>query len=361
MRLLHVFSTFAVGGPQIRFCRIARSLGDRHHHLVVAMDGNFDAWSRLDGFRHVERLELGGALLPWPLSHFRLRKIIRGTKADRLITYNWGAIEWLAANHLPRICPHIHVEDGFRPDEAARLKRRRNWFRRLVFYGSKFRLLVPSLKLMSIAEAHWLPAGVHPILLRNGVDLGNYKRHTRSAARRLLGLPDDQLMVGTVATLRPEKNLARMIRAHARADTGAILLIVGDGPERQNLERIASAEASGSVRFTGALSDVAPALAAMDVYAVSSDTEQLPISLIEAMASSLPVAAVSVGDIALALSTENAARIGPEGDEESLTSQIRTLCSDANLRRLIGDANRRKAEVTFDERQMVGDFLKAVL
>ena len=116
------------------------------------------------------------------------------------------------------------------------------------------------------------------------------------------------MVIGTVAALRAEKNIARLIRALARlpAAAPARLVIVGDGPERAALEALAVAEGvGGRVEFAGHCADPAPLYAGFDIFALSSDTEQMPLSVLEAMASGLPVAATDVGDVAAMLDAAN--------------------------------------------------------
>jgi len=123
--LLHVFPTFGIGGSQARFAAIANHFGGRYRHAIVALDGVYDCLDRLDGSVDAQRWDVPapkGRTIPNVLA---FRRILRTRKPDLLVTYNWGAIEWALANR-PRIVPHIHIEDGFGPEEAERqLFRRR--------------------------------------------------------------------------------------------------------------------------------------------------------------------------------------------------------------------------------------------
>ena len=95
----------------------------------------------------------------------------------------------------------------------------------------------------------------------------------------------------------------------------ARLVIVGDGPERAALERLSRrARAGRAGGFAGHLADPAPLYAGFDIFALSSDTEQMPLSVLEAMASGLPVAATDVGDVAAMLAAENQAFVTPLDD-----------------------------------------------
>ena len=131
IRLLHVFSTFAVGGPQVRFAALRRRLGPAFEHVVVSVDGNLDAARLSDGgIRLRQAVTRKGRGLS--LAGLRaLRKVLREERPDLLLTYNWGAIEWALADRFRPICRHLHVVDGFGPEEALRQLPRRVWLRRL--------------------------------------------------------------------------------------------------------------------------------------------------------------------------------------------------------------------------------------
>jgi glycosyltransferase involved in cell wall biosynthesis len=144
-------------------------------------------------------------------------------------------------------------------------------------------------------RAHWA-------VMRNGVDVARFASpETREAARARLGLDPNRAVVGTIGRLEPRKGyevlLAAMQVIAARTNgTCPQVLLVGDGPLREALERRTDEVGLGHVvRFTGNLSDVRPALAAMDVFVLPSHEEGMSNALLEAMASGRPVVATAVG------------------------------------------------------------------
>ncbi|PIY27076.1 MAG: hypothetical protein COZ10_00885 [Comamonadaceae bacterium CG_4_10_14_3_um_filter_60_75] len=109
------------------------------------------------------------------------------------------------------------------------------------------------------------------------------------------------ITIGTVAGLRPEKNIPRLIQAFAavRARQNARLVVVGGGPELPALQALAARlGVAEDVEFAGYLADPISRLIEFDLFALSSDTEQLPIAMLEAMACGIPVVATRVGDVA---------------------------------------------------------------
>lgn len=305
--LLHAFATFDLGGPQARFVALANAFGDRYRHLIVAMDRRYGAADRLSpgiDWRSVDVPIIKGTGLA---NRATFRRALNDLRPDMLITYNWGAIEWVAAN-LPRRVRNVHVEEGFERAEASRQFTRRKWLRRVLLNATRTPVIVASAALAEIARATWKLPPERIAHLRNGVDttrFGAAAGSARSAARARYNLPLDARVVGTLAGLRPEKNIARLLRAFARLDAPVdsaeplYLLLLGDGAQRGELERLAEHLGVGPrVRFAGMVTDPADALPALDLFALSSDTEQLPIALLEAMACHLPVVATRVGDVA---------------------------------------------------------------
>jgi glycosyltransferase involved in cell wall biosynthesis len=143
-------------------------------------------------------------------------------------------------------------------------------------------------------------AGSHVTSVPTGIDLARYAPADRGAARRRLGLAEEGLVIGIIATLRSWKGHRYLLDAFAQLeDTTARLFVVGDGPGFDNLK--AQAEALGiSARVTmpGNQADVAPWLAALDVFALPSyANEGVPQAIMQAQASGLPVISTPVGSI----------------------------------------------------------------
>lgn len=324
--LLHAFSTFQLGGPQARFVELANAFGPMFRHTVVAMDNRFDAGERLNASVNWTPMPLkvikGGAMANRGL----FRQVLLSQRPDLLVSYNWGSIEWAAAN-LPRVCAQVHVEDGFGPEEAERQLPRRVWMRRALLGWGRVPVVVISRQLERIALQVWkLPAsGVRWIA--NGVRVPKQPRSPRIPST------GDAICVGTVAGLRPEKNIARLIKAFARlrAVLPARLIVVGGGPLQPDLEKLAQAlGVADDVEFTGYLSDPGSRLKDFDIFALSSDTEQLPLALLEAMALGMPVVATAVGDVPAILAEVSAANVCPPDDEAFAQTMLRVAQAGAD-------------------------------
>ena len=161
--------------------------------------------------------------------------------------------------------------------------------------------------------------------------------------------------MGTAAPLRAEKNLGRLIKAFAGLPShlSANLLVIGDGPQRALLERLASAHgAAERVHFVGHTDAVEGYLAHLDVFAMSSDTEQMPSSLLQAMAASLPVIATDVGDVKWILSEDNAPFVVAKHDEAAFAAGLAALLGDPALRARLARANQARVRAEFPEERM---------
>lgn len=347
MTLLHVFPTFAVGGSQMRFAALANRFGRRYRHVIVAMDGCTDCRERLHSGLDLSFVDAGQRPRDTLGTVRRFAALLKQVRPSRLITYNWGSIECAMANWPARV-PHIHIEDGFGPEEAAGQLPRRVLTRRLVLRHST--VVLPSQTLYRLALDVWrLPERVLRYV-PNGVDCARFSRPGIKAFE----WDGEGPVIGTLASLRPEKNLVRLIDAFAmlRRRMPCRLVIVGDGAERARLEAHAAASGfSADIRFTGQIADTERAYAGFDVLALSSDTEQMPTAVLEAMAAGLPVVSTKVGDVLNMVAESNRPYITPL-DAESLANAIGTVLSEPGLARQIGAANQVEARRRYDQDRM---------
>lgn len=344
--LLHVFSSFGVGGVQVRFASIVNHFGRRWRHAVIAMDGDLSCRERLNpgldlDFPAIEICKgdtVGNVL--------RFRHRLRQMRPNLLVTSNWGTIEWSMANAVP-VVRQVHIEDGFGPDDRGGRLPRRALARRILLRNRV--MVLPSRTLWTIATQIWR---LNPDRLRyvpNGIDVARL-----AALPATLEIPKQAPSIGTVAALRAEKNIGRLLRAFALATPGlqARLTIVGDGRERAALQAMAAdLGVGGRVHFAGHIADPAALLQQFDVFAMSSDTEQMPLSLLEAMAAGLAVASTDVGDVRSMLAAENGPYVTAL-DDAALAAALRALIDHGALRRALGAANRAKAEREFDQARM---------
>ena len=350
--IMHVFPSFGYGGQQTRLAALANGLGDEFSHFVISLDGDIAAQSLIHDTISIQYKELilkkSSGLSPSNV--LKLRALLRDIKPNLLCTYNWGSLESALANRFGLKAPHIHFEDGFGPDESLENQKTRRIIARRAFL-SNATVIVPSTKLEDLAKSIWKLKKNTVRRVTNGVDYERFQKPPTQIKQ--------QIVVGSVGALRPEKNYGRLITAFKKADRRhkASLKIIGEGPERAVLvEMINQAQGTTNITLPGATDAPELCYQELDVFALSSDTEQAPLSLMEAMAAGLPVLSTNVGDIASMVSSENRAFITPLGDEEAYATALTHLLDNSDARATLGAANRKKAKEAFSLEQMVEQY-----
>ncbi|MBT5047931.1 MAG: glycosyltransferase [Rhodospirillaceae bacterium] len=358
--LLHIFPSYGHGGVPIRIATVINHFGPRYRHTIFALDGNDAARSRLDPSLSVVVTDPAIDKRRPLISLFRIRNVLARQGPDLLLTYNWGAVEWALVNRLAGISPHIHFESGFGPEEADSQIARRVQARRIAL--AKVRaLVVPSQTLVSIANDIWRLDPARIRYIPNGVDCTLYDTDGDEAAVPGFSRREDEVIVGTVAPLRAEKNLQRLLRVFAKVagDHAVRLLIAGDGAERSGLEAAArDLGIADRVIFAGHVEQPEKVYPLMDIFAISSDTEQMPNTLIQAMAASRAVAGVDVGDVKANLSPENRTEIVAKSDEEAFAARLGRLIADAEFRHSLAAANRRHVVEHYSAERMFTEYGK---
>jgi glycosyltransferase involved in cell wall biosynthesis len=354
VRILHCHSTFALGGKEARAVRLMNAFGKAAEHVVLsAMPGELSAREAIGRDIAVsfpdDAPPLSGRT--GPLRMLRIARYLRSF--DLVLTYNWGAFDAVMARRLFGGPPLVHHEDGFNQDEADRPKPARSRYRRIGLPGAQA-LVVPSERLERIARSEWRQPATKLVRIPNGIAVADYAAGP-SADIPGLQRGAGEIVIGTVAGLRAIKNLPRLVRAVAAMSEKKVrLVIVGSGPES---ERIA-AEArrlgiSGRLVMPGFLADPARWIGRFDIFALSSDSEQFPIAVIEAMAAGLAVVSTEVGDVDSMLAADNLPLVVARDDEAAFTAALDSLAERPDLRKAIGRANREKAAREFEEAAMI--------
>jgi L-malate glycosyltransferase len=362
VRILHLHSTFSLGGKEARAVRLMNAFGDRAEHVVLSAVP--DALGARDAIDPDIRVDFPGDAAPsligrpGPARYWGLARYMAGF--DLVLTYNWGAMDGVAARRLyagaMTLPPLVHHEDGFNADELDRQKTARILFRRAMLPAA-YRTVVPSERLERIARRVWRRPASGVLRIANGIPLGRFDGHPAADSipgfRRAAG----DVVVGTMAGLRAVKNLPRLVRMLARSGGEGRLVIVGEGPERDAILNAAAREGvSHRLMLPGFLPDPSRYAGHFDIFALSSDSEQFPISLIEAMAAGLPVVSTDVGDVGQMVAPENRRFVLPAADEAGLAEALGRLLASRDLRHRLGSANRAVAWARYDEKRMISAY-----
>jgi L-malate glycosyltransferase len=198
-------------------------------------------------------------------------------------------------------------------------------------------------------------------VVHNGIEAGVLPGPAqRRRARAELGIDDATFVLASVGRLDPVKDFMSLLEAHAevrRAVPQSRLLIVGDGPERAALAaRAAQEDLAGSVDFLGLRSNVRALLPAADLYVNSSISEGVSITILEAMASGVPVIATSVGGTPEVLAGGEAGILVPARHPVRLAQAAIALASSPGARGRLKAVARRRIESAFTVQRMVAEY-----
>ncbi len=186
-------------------------------------------------------------------------------------------------------------------------------------------------------------------VLVHGIDTRQvaHQRRRRDATRSMLGVARDEVLVITVANLRPEKGYPTLLRAAAHVlarDPRVRFVAVGQGPLEVSMRALHGELGLGPrFRFLGRRDDVAALLAGADLFALSSEHEGLPLAIMEAFAIGIPVVATDVGGVPEAVTTGVEGLLVPPKDPQALAAAITELVHDRSKRVEMGRAARRRS------------------
>ncbi len=353
-KLLHVFPSFEPGGLEVRAAQLMAMMPKGTEHVVVAMDGRTGCMQRIPG----EMADLVQVLPPPPKGNFlavarHMAGVLKEQRPGLLLTYNWGSMESVLAARLAKVCPLVHHEDGFGPDEIQNYLRRRIWARRLLLPTAKA-VVMPSMRLRDLALQRWKQPAQRVHYLPNGVDLRRFAPTSRQKAAA------EPLVIGHVGHLRKEKNQALLLQAFAlsKCRQQAELRLYGAGPEEAALKAmVAELGLHDQVKFFGQIADTSQAYAEMDVFALSSLTEQMPLTVLEAMASGLPVVSTQVGDVASMLADDNRPFLVSVGKAQAMAEVLDQLAANSAQRRALGAANRQHCQEHYEKQHCFQRFI----
>jgi glycosyltransferase involved in cell wall biosynthesis len=341
---LHVFPTFGVGGVPIRIANVVNHFGRRYRHTIVALDGVHDARSRLRPELDVDLVDLRVRKENRLQTLLTFARTLRAARPDLLLTYNWGSTEWALLNTLLRRGPHIHFESGFGPDESERQVPRRVLFRRVALWGASL-VVVPSSTLFDLAINTWHLNRNRVAYIPNGVDCARFAAAPVAGAIPGFTKAAGETIVGTLAPLRAFASLP--------ADPKLRCVIVGDGPERGRLQALAG-ELGIAERtvFAGHVDAPEQVLGYFDIFAISSDTEQMPNTILQAMAAGLAIAGVDVGDVRPMIAPANRVLIAAKTDEAAFAAALRRLVEEPALRADLAARNAAHVRAQYDQARM---------
>ena len=356
VKILHVVPSFGLGGMEKVLCSVMNSLPPEREQEVLSLDGERGAskWIRRRNIRLVD--------FHRPRGNVRFLKalfrFLRQSKPALLMTYNWGATDAIWLGRLAGIKTIIHNEHGFNVDEAMSTQWKRNAVRFIV-YRLVTKIIVVSVDLGTMMQNQFKLKARKVLFIPNGVDTDYYSPNDdeRERVRRELGLKESDLVVGFSGRLDPVKNfpfLMEVFERCVRADPSFKLVLIGDGPERNFIERFCSENhLRDRVVFVGQRETVLPYLRALDVFLLTSFREQMPMGMLETMSVGVPVVASAVGEIPSILKGSKAGFVFECRADPPVFAQSLLKMKNAEIRNRMGEAARGIVLNRFQEKIMI--------
>jgi sugar transferase (PEP-CTERM/EpsH1 system associated) len=363
--IAHIIHRLDVGGLENGLVNLINYLPeDRYRHAIVCLTGYSEFRKRIrrtDVDIHALDKQPGKDLGVYA----RLWRLLRRLRPQVVHTRNLATLDCQFAAAAAGVAHRVHGEHGWDMFDLHGTRAKYRWLRRAAV--PVIDCFVP----MSRDLAGWLETavGVPPrkiVQLYNGVDTLRFRPRNGRRALDLGGcpVPEDAFVIGSVTRLEPVKNPQSTVRAFARLvrllpEQGRRLrlLLVGDGSEKAAIVQLAAEEGiAQQALFAGQRDDIDRMLQGMDLFVLTSLNEGISNTILEAMATGLPVVATAVGGNGELVTPGTTGALCASGDADALALAMRDYLQDAERVRQHGTAARRTAEQKFSLQAMVNGY-----
>ena len=327
---------------------------------VIALDEGGVLETRLRD-ANVEYVVLNGRRFKDPRFHLslaaQLRRLKTGVVHSHMFAPLFHSLPAIALGGVRRI---VHTEHSFEYlEQRASLRHALRWMSRAThaFTLVGKQMLPFYVDMVGVSEGRLR-------VIPNGIDTERYNPNGNQATVRAeFGIPIDAFVIGSAGRLAPEKNYALLLAAAAQCHDAGIsthVVLFGDGDERAALSSTAAQLGlEGSVSFLGWRSDMYRLLCALDVFVLTSESEGLPLALLEAMAAGLPIVSTPVGDIPLLVAEGKTGHLVARGNASGFASRLRQLAENSSARRCMGTAARAAVVDGYSQATMIRQYLDA--
>ncbi len=343
-----------VGGAEVLVDRFVRHLRREHRVVVACLDqvGELGEALRREG---VSVTHLGRSPgFDWSCV-LRLARFLRYERVNIVHAHQYTPFAYATATRAVGSRPRVlFTEHGrFWPDVPSK---KRAFFNRVMLRQVDRYVAVGESVKTALVHNEGLPSERIEVIY-NGIDFTRLRTtHDRVAVRYELGLDSDQFVVLQVARLDPIKDHSTALMAASvavKSIKGFRLLLAGEGPERAAIERrIAELGLRDNVEVLGIRRDVPRLLAAADAFLLTSVSEGIPLTVIEAMAAGVPAVATAVGGVCEVIDHGRTGLLAPAGDAAQLADCLSRIARDPVQRQSIIDAARSHSRSRFSEEVM---------
>jgi len=352
IRIAHLIYSFGTGGLEKGIATVVNNASPLFEHVILCLTTSGKSESLLPP--DIQVVELHKPPGNSPLFLFKLSRVLKSLRPDIVHTRNWSGMDGIIAARMAGIRAVVHGEHGWGMEDPQGLHQKRILIRRFL---SRW---VSEYTCVSKEIENWLcnDVCVRKLVTQiyNGVDTEKYcPGNSGARIRAELGITAHVLLVGVVGRLDPIKDHSTLFRAFETVRTvlpEAQLLIVGDGQERKRLE----SQAGDGVIFMGNRSDVPEILRALDLFILPSLNEGISNTIIEAMATSIPVVATRVGGNPELVEEGRTGALVRPGDFQSMAAAIVRYLQHPDLSTRHGEAAKQTVIKRFSIEAMVRSY-----
>ncbi len=359
IKLVHLVRDFSHGGMENGVANLV------NHHDPNRVQGAIYVMAKADGF--VQRVQDPSRLVLLkqrpgndPSVIWRLARQLRRDRPDMVHTHGWGTlVEGAVAAKLARVPIWVHGEHG-----TMETRRHNIWVQRFMWRFADPLLSVSENHRQALAQTIGAPAARIRVIL-NGVALDRFQGQATASALRQqcrdqMQIPADHVVIGSVGRLVEVKQYHHLITAlagliHKQMPVSGVL--IGDGPLgsalQEQAQRLGVAE---QIHFLGRRDDVPSLLPLLDIFALTSRSEGMSNTILEAMATGLPVVATAVGGTPEMVLDGETGRLVPPQDPQRLEMALTQLLLDAEQRCRMGQQARHRTETRFSLPAMVSAY-----
>lgn len=363
----HVIHHLVIGGLENGLVNLINRIPpQRYRHVVICMADYSDFRDRIQR-PDVDVIAMHKKQGQDPATQWRLFKLLRTLKPDILHTRNLTALDALLPAMLAGIHRRLHGEHGRDINDLRGDSRKLQWVRRLHRPMVKGYVTV-SKDLENYLTQHVGVASKHITQIYNGVDTERFSPATDGKQALPAGAAfqgEQQVVIGAVGRLQPVKNqmllaqaFVRMLQRAPELSASARLALVGDGPLREDIAQyLEQSQVNQYCWMPGARQDIPELYRGMDIFVLPSLGEGISNTLLEAMASGLPVVATAVGGNVELVDDGHTGQLVPSGDVEQMSLKLEAYVRDQQLRQQHGAQARQHALDRFSLNAMVDNYL----
>jgi glycosyltransferase involved in cell wall biosynthesis len=356
-----VLHSLRIGGAEVLAAKLARLLEAHFRVVFVCLDelGELGEQLRRDGFA----VEVLGRRSGWDWRcTWRLASFLRRRRVDLIHAHQYTPFFYaLTARLLYHGPPILFMEHGRHFPDFPR--RKRILFNRLLLERRDRIVGVGEAVRQALIHNEGIPPARVSVIY-NGIDLAKYSWLCldRVGMRKELKLDANDFVIIQVARMDYLKDHATALRTAKRVasvNPNVRLVLVGEGPELEKVQELAQRlDLTGITRFLGVRKDVDRLLPAADMFLLTSISEGIPLTVIEAMAAALPVVATRVGGMGEVVIEGTTGFLAPAGDDAMLADRILHIVNNPEVRMRLGQAGSTRAQEMFSQEQMVAGYVR---